>query len=57
MTIETLLGLVNEGIADLAVVWKPLSMNDLSVGRVPSAIPCWRYSGSNPSTQTTTVGA
>lgn len=40
MIIETLFGLVNEGIADLAVVWKLFSRNDLNVGRIPSAIPC-----------------
>ena len=53
---ETLLGFVNEGMALCAVVWKPFEMNDWRVGRMPDLMPLSRYSGSNPSTQTTTVG-
>lgn len=54
--IDTLFGLVNEGMQLLEVVWNPLSRNFLKVGRRPLSIPDFKYSGSKPSTQITTVG-
>lgn len=54
--IDTLFGLVNEGMQLLAVAWNPLSRNFLKVGRRPLSIPDFKYSGSKPSTQITTVG-
>lgn len=53
---DTLFGLVKEGMALFAVTWKPFCMNDCRVGRMPDLMPSCRYSGSNPSTHTTTVG-
>lgn len=54
--IETLFGLVKEGRALLAVVWKPFWMNDWRVGRMLDWSPLVRYDGSKPSTHITTVG-
>ena len=54
--IETLLGFVKDGIAHFAVVWKPYLTKFSMCGMIPSAMPRSRYSGSNPSMQTTTVG-
>lgn len=53
---ETLFGFVNEGMALFAGAWKPFSVNDWRVGRIPDLMPSSRYSGSKPSMQTTTVG-
>lgn len=53
---DRLFGFVKEGIAQFAVAWNPFSLNVAMLGRIPSSIPAWRYSGSKPSMQTTTVG-
>jgi hypothetical protein len=51
---DTLFGLVKEGMQLLAVAWKPYSVKD----RVLESlwIPEERYSWSKPSTQTTVAG-
>jgi hypothetical protein len=54
--IDTLFGLVNEGMQPRAVAWNPESRNFLKVGRRPLSMPDFRYSGSKPSIQITTMG-
>ena len=54
--IETLLGLVNDGIQLLATMKNPPLLIEARFGMMPSTIPRFKYSGSKPSTHTTTVG-
>jgi hypothetical protein len=53
---ETLLGLVNEGMVQFAMVENPESTILAMLGMMPSAMPCERYSGSKPSMHIATVG-
>lgn len=57
MIMETLLGLVKDGMHEFAVAWKPCWTNCARVGIMPSEIPWVRYSGSKPSTQMMAVGS
>ena len=57
VTIDRLLGLVNDGMTQSAVRQVPCSRNDASQGAVPEAIAWLMYSGSQPSTHTTTSGS
>jgi hypothetical protein len=54
--IDTLFGLVKEGMQLLAVEWNPQSTNFLNVGNKPLSKADSRYFGSNPSMHMTTVG-
>ncbi len=56
VTIERLLGLVNDGTTQSAVRQVPRSRSDARNGALPEAIAWLMYSGSQPSTQTTTSG-
>ena len=56
VTIDRLLGLVNDGITQSAVRQTPRSRSDAKYGARPAAIAWLMYSGSQPSMQTTTSG-
>src|SRR5215471_1475049 len=56
VTIERLFGFVNEGTTQSAVRQVPCSRSLAKYGALPEAIAWLMYSGSQPSTQTTTSG-
>ena len=56
VTIDRLFGLVNDGTTQSAVRQVPVSRSPARNGARPVAIAWLMYSGSQPSTQTTTSG-
>src|SRR5215475_9263081 len=56
VTIDRLFGFVNEGTTQSAVRHVPCSRSAARYGALPEAIAWLMYSGSQPSTQTTTRG-